>query len=175
MPELAPVTIQTRSSTGVVPIAAMVPSPSDRFPKSVAPSDLGLDPRLGGPQSQIREPGARSFSPPPGSASARHGRSRSMVLRALDCEQLDRARHLRLRRPQDPEPAGRGHIRRRDGLLCPRRELRVPAPYIDLLLLRIQLRSPRVRPPLLLLPHAPPRLHPLPHRPLPPLLLVAPP
>src|SRR5438552_14447796 len=158
MPELAPVTIQTRSSIRVVPMAAMVPSASDRFPKSVAPSDLGLDPRLGGPQSQIRESRARSFSPPPGSASARHGRSRPMVLRDLDCEQLDCARHLRLRRPQDPEPAGRGHVRPGDGLLRPRGELRVPAPYIDLVLLRIELRSPRLRPrlrpPVLLLPHA---------------------
>src|SRR2546426_1308106 len=83
-----------------------------------------------------------------------HGRSLPVVLSDFGLEQLRRLAPRRLRRPQDPEPPSRGHVRPCDDLLRPRGHVRLSASYVHLGLLRLGQRAPRPRPTVLLVPHA---------------------
>src|SRR5256885_7006205 len=80
--------------------------------------------------------GPGSGPPPP------HGRSLPVVLSDFGLEQLGGSPPRRLRRPQDPEPPSRGHVRRCDDLLRPRGHVRLSAPYVHLGLLRLEKPRP---------------------------------
>src|SRR5438132_12813981 len=84
--------------------------------------------------------GPGSGPPPP------HGRSLPVVLSDFGLEQLGGSPPRRLRRPQDPEPPSRGHVRPSDDLLRPRGHVRLSAPTVHLGLLRLESQAPANRP-----------------------------